>query len=50
MYSWGKDTYKKLTDLGVQGQFHTVPGLTHDLDKQTLLKVINWINEQVPQS
>ncbi|XP_045187420.2 lysophospholipase-like protein 1 isoform X2 [Mercenaria mercenaria] len=50
MYPWGQDTFKRLTELGVKGQFHSVPGVYHDLDKQTLLKLCDWINVQVPQS
>ena len=48
LYQWGKDSFNKLTTLGVQGVFHSVPGLSHELDRSTVLKLRDWINEILP--
>ncbi|XP_052220459.1 lysophospholipase-like protein 1 isoform X2 [Dreissena polymorpha] len=47
-YSWGRDTYKRLTSLGVQGEFHSVPDLLHELDRQTLNRLCDWIQAREP--
>ncbi|XP_052766538.1 lysophospholipase-like protein 1 isoform X2 [Mya arenaria] len=49
-YSWGEATFRRLKELGVQGQFHRVPGLLHEMDNDTLTKLCAWITSLVPQS
>lgn len=50
LYPWGKDTYEKLSALGVEGEFHTVPGRVHELDIDTLTKLCSWIDNRVPRN
>ncbi|CAG5114753.1 unnamed protein product [Candidula unifasciata] len=47
---WGKQTYKRLSELGADATFKTMPGLGHSLNSQVLDIVRSWVMEKVPDS
>lgn len=46
--SWGKNSYEKLTDLGVKGEFISVKNTMHELKKTELQALLVWINKIIP--
>ncbi|KAK3593185.1 hypothetical protein CHS0354_039669 [Potamilus streckersoni] len=48
LYDWGHTTFDKLKELGVQGEFHSYNKLYHDLQKQELIKLQEWIMKVIP--
>lgn len=44
---WGKKTFKRLTNLGVQGNFYVVKGMTHEMKKTELVMLYDWIESLV---
>lgn len=45
--NWGKKMFKRLTKLGVQGNFYEVKGMTHEMKKTELLMLYDWIEKIV---
>ncbi|XP_039968455.1 lysophospholipase-like protein 1 isoform X1 [Bactrocera tryoni] len=45
---WGKETFEKLTKLGVNGQFITLDNALHELKKQQILDIRDWILKKLP--
>ena len=45
---WGKKTFDELKSLGVDGQFHTFPNMYHELRKQELKLLKDWIEKTLP--
>lgn len=45
---WGKETYEKLSKLGVNGNFTTLDNALHELKKQQILDIRDWILKKVP--
>ncbi|KAK7504174.1 hypothetical protein BaRGS_00004478 [Batillaria attramentaria] len=48
-FNWGKDTFTKLQNHGVQGEFVPVPNLGHTLNKNIALSVREWILKRLPE-
>ena len=48
LYSWGHATYERLKELGVKGQFISVPRLTHSINTSTALSVRDFIAKTLP--
>lgn len=46
--TWGESTYKKLTDMGVQGNFNIVKNTLHELKHGELTDLFNWIEHKLP--
>ncbi|KAM9613250.1 lysophospholipase-like protein 1 [Trichechus inunguis] len=47
-YSWAEETNSVLRSLGVSTQFHSFPGVHHDLSKTELQKLTSWILNKLP--
>ncbi|KAL7641107.1 UNVERIFIED_CONTAM: hypothetical protein RMT77_008244 [Armadillidium vulgare] len=45
--SWGRATFDKLTELGVKGVFHSVPQVKHELCKEEILILKQWIMDLI---
>lgn len=43
----GEETYLNLTTLGVRGQFHKIEGMQHELMKNEIDMLYNWINDRL---
>lgn len=43
---WGKNTAEKLSSLGVEVQFETVPGVAHMLDKSMVDALALWLAQK----
>ncbi|CAH1371094.1 hypothetical protein MTP99_012586 [Tenebrio molitor] len=48
--SWGQDTFTKLTSLGVKGEFVPLKNTLHELKKNELEKLLQWILNTIPPS
>lgn len=46
--SWGQKTYNELTKVGVQGNFHTVQNTFHEMKRDELMSLFEWIQETLP--
>ncbi|KAL7641106.1 UNVERIFIED_CONTAM: hypothetical protein RMT77_008243 [Armadillidium vulgare] len=46
--SWGRNTFDKITDFGVKGVFHKLPGVKHELCKEEIIFLKQWIMELIP--
>ncbi|KAK7103743.1 hypothetical protein V1264_018584 [Littorina saxatilis] len=49
LYKWGKATHEKLTSLGVQGEFVSIPNLSHSLNLDLVRSVREWIAKILPE-
>ena len=49
LYEWGMMTHKKLTQCGVNTKFHFYPNLLHELGRDELKRVYEWISEVLPE-
>ncbi|KAG8233794.1 hypothetical protein J437_LFUL008014 [Ladona fulva] len=47
---WGMDTFQNLKKLGVEGSFSVKKNVMHELSKEELLELTNWVNSKLPQS
>ncbi|XP_063696584.1 lysophospholipase-like protein 1 [Culicoides brevitarsis] len=45
---WGRKTFDKLTELGVQGEFVPLKNTLHELKTRELKQIIEWINTTLP--
>lgn len=45
---WGKETYEKLTELGVNGNFIPLDNTLHELKKHQILDIRDWILKKLP--
>lgn len=45
---WGKNTFEKLTSLGVTGEFVPLKHTLHELKTREILQLIDWINKLLP--
>ncbi|XP_006890637.1 PREDICTED: lysophospholipase-like protein 1 [Elephantulus edwardii] len=48
LYSWAEETNSVLQSLGVSTQFHSFPGVHHDMSKTELEKLKAWILSKLP--
>ncbi|KAK3092540.1 hypothetical protein FSP39_004166 [Pinctada imbricata] len=46
--AWGKETYDKLTELGVKGEYHTFD-IFHEFNKREILMLREWILKLLPE-
>lgn len=46
--SWGQNMYKRLTQLGVVGNFHKMTNLDHSINATELRLVKSWVTERIP--
>lgn len=46
---WGQTTFKQLTNLGVQGDFHILNRLGHSINKQGMRIIKEWIEKHLPE-
>lgn len=46
---WGKETFSKLSNFGVVGEYYSFPGLSHELNTKELLQLSSWINQRIPE-
>ncbi|XP_067319888.1 lysophospholipase-like protein 1 [Anolis sagrei] len=49
LYSWGEETNKMLTSLGVTTTFLSLPNLYHEMNKSELEKLQAWILKKLPE-
>lgn len=45
---WGRNTFDKLTELGVQGEFVPLRNTLHELKTREITQLIEWINANLP--
>ncbi len=45
--AWGEATSKRLTQLGVDCEFSTMPGLQHEMNTQEIRALTSWIIENI---
>lgn len=45
---WGRNTFDKLTELGVQGEFVPLRNTLHELKTREITQLIEWINTNLP--
>lgn len=45
---WGRTTFDKLTELGVQGEFVPLRNTLHELKTKEITQLIEWINTNLP--
>ncbi|XP_033102988.1 lysophospholipase-like protein 1 isoform X2 [Anneissia japonica] len=50
LYDWGKSTVETLQEHNVQTEFHTIPGLSHELHKGVLQQLKAWILKVLPEA
>ncbi|XP_007935178.2 lysophospholipase-like protein 1 [Orycteropus afer afer] len=48
LYSWAEETNSMLRSLGVSTQFHSFPGVYHELSKTELEKLKSWVVSKLP--
>uniref|UniRef100_A0A8C4L7C6 palmitoyl-protein hydrolase n=1 Tax=Equus asinus TaxID=9793 RepID=A0A8C4L7C6_EQUAS len=48
LHCWGEETNTMLKSLGVSTQFHSFPGLCHELSKAELEKLKSWVLTKLP--
>ncbi|XP_039431808.1 lysophospholipase-like protein 1 [Culex pipiens pallens] len=46
---WGQTTFDELAKLGVRGQFVPNRNALHEIKKEQLMRVIEWINKLIPE-
>lgn len=46
---WGEETFNNLTKLGVKGEFIPLQDTLHELKKNELEKLLEWIKTVIPQ-
>jgi phospholipase/carboxylesterase len=49
-HEWGKNTFQALKQLGVDGEFHTIPNALHEMKERELSQLCEWINQRLPPS
>ncbi|GFG31543.1 hypothetical protein Cfor_09199 [Coptotermes formosanus] len=45
---WGQYTFNRLKQLGVCGEFHTIPNMLHEMKGKELRQLYDWINQCLP--
>ena len=46
---WAKDTFTNLSRLGVQGEYHLLPNVSHELDRKEFHKLYSWLLTKIPE-
>ncbi|XP_045592210.1 lysophospholipase-like protein 1 isoform X2 [Procambarus clarkii] len=47
-YTWGERTFEELRKRGVKGEFHSFSNLYHNISKEELVMLKEWILKQLP--
>lgn len=47
-YSWGQETNRVLTSLGVKGTFYSQANVHHELERENMDMWIKWVNKILP--
>ncbi|KAF2902254.1 hypothetical protein ILUMI_03929 [Ignelater luminosus] len=47
--SWGKTTFEKLSELSVKGEFVPLKNTLHELKKNEIEKLFQWISKTIPE-
>lgn len=47
-HEWGEHTFKRLRQLGVDGEFHTISNALHEMKEKELRQLYEWINQRLP--
>lgn len=47
--AWGRETFDRLTELNVKGEFITIPNALHELKKREIEQLFEWINITLPK-
>ncbi|XP_057670907.1 lysophospholipase-like protein 1 [Diorhabda carinulata] len=47
--SWGKKTFEELTKLGISAEFHPIKNTLHELKKNEILQLLEWIQKILPE-
>lgn len=50
LYEWGQKTFNRLKELGVDGNFRSIDGMYHEIQKEQLLYLEKWFHEMLPQT
>lgn len=45
---WGRMTFEKLSELGVQGEFVPLKNTLHELKTKEIIQLVEWINTNLP--
>jgi predicted esterase len=48
-FGWGESTFKKIKNLGVDGQFHVMERLGHSINKRGMHIIKEWIQKHLPE-
>ena len=46
--SWGESTFNQLSNLGVKGEFIPIKNTLHELKRNELEKLLQWITNIIP--
>lgn len=46
---WGRESYENLTRLGVKGEFVTIRNAMHEIKKNEILGLFEWIKKVLPE-
>lgn len=47
LHEWGRKTFNRLKDLGVDGQFHSVENMYHEIQKHQILYLEQWFHKML---
>lgn len=46
---WARETFNRLKELGVQGEFHVMQRLGHSINKRGMILIKEWIEKHLPE-
>lgn len=46
--SWGQKTFQDLTSVGIRGEFIVVKNAFHEIKKDEILRLFEWIQKIIP--
>lgn len=47
---WAQESYKHISKLGVNAEFHVLKGAMHEITKDELDKWVSWVLRQLPDA
>lgn len=48
LYEWGQKTFNRLKEVGVDGEFHSVDNIYHEIQMHQLLYLEKWFHKMIP--
>lgn len=48
LHEWGRKTFHRLRQLGVDGEFHSIDDMYHEIQKDQLLYLEKWFHKMLP--